>query len=69
MRNKGRKPSAQQRTPDRKRPVMREDTTPISRTDAPAPMAAGQKAARSRARRATVLKTLKTGKESFSRER
>jgi len=30
--------------------------------------AAARKAAQTRARRATVLKTLKTGKESFSRE-
>ena len=68
MRDKGRKQSAQPRPPDRKRQAKREDTTPMSRTGASAHVAAGQKAARTRARRATVLKTLKTGKESFSRE-
>ena len=68
MRDTGRKPSAQPRTPDRKRRAKRGDTTPMSHTGAPAHAAAGQKAARPRAGRATVLKTLKTGKESFSRE-
>ncbi len=68
MRDQGRKQSAEQRTPGQQRKAKRGDTTPTNRTVAPARSAAGQKVARTRARRATVLKTLKTGKESFSRE-
>ena len=67
MKDKGIKQSAQPSRPVRQRQVPRGGTTPISRTGAPV-RAAGEKAARTRARRATVLKTLKTGKESFSRE-
>ena len=69
MKDKDRKQNAQPSRPVRKRQAKRgRDTTPTSRTVAPTRSAAGQKAARTRARRAIVLKTLKTGKESFSRE-